>query len=171
MSVKYFKRIILVLLITAFFAGVSLPCGPDFSIRVLEQGDEYLLETPEGFFYQEYGLVIEELESYLDEINSPNKSLTKYEAKKNFDTEDADVNDLRDAFEEMNITNNIELILDGYEKARKNITELKKAARKWKWEKLYKGDRFDEKLSPRPQLNIPEIPPAAPHPNIKVMYL
>ena len=161
MSAKCFKRILFILLITVIFAGVSLPCGPFLPDRVLDEKDSYLLEPPEGIFYEEIRIIKNTLDSYLTENNSEYKKLLKYSAIINFKTERTDVSELKEALGNTNSAEIQSKIID-YEKIREKITNFQSEQNRWERKKLRQGSSFDENKTLSPGFDLSEIPKGLP---------
>jgi hypothetical protein len=159
MLARYIKRICISVFIILLFAGISRPCGPFLPDRVLEQGDDYVLKSPEGFFYDEIEQIRQNIYSHIDQAEPAYIALFKYKAIKNLNTEDVDVNDLKEALRNQSIsTSKFRDTIQEYEKARQVMTDLKSAQNEWQMNKLYRSYKFDEKKTPFPTLNPPEIP-------------
>jgi hypothetical protein len=159
MLARYIKRIIIFVFIIWFFAGISRPCGPFLPDRVLEQGDDYVLKSPEGFFYDEIEQIRQNINSHIDQAEPAYIALFKYKAKEFIDTEDVDASDLKEALGNQNInTSKFRDTVQEYEKARQVMTDLKSAQNEWQMNKLYQSYKFDEKKTPFPTFNPPEIP-------------
>ena len=163
MSAKYVRQIFVLLMITGFFTGITHPCGPFLPNRVLEEGDDYVLKPPEGFFSNEIENISQSLDSYLNETNSDYKALLKYKAKRFLKTENIDLSDLKEALEALKIDKSkSQSILEQYEKTRKVITDIRQARSDWQWRQSERSRGSNMKETEPPKFIPPEIPAGIP---------
>ncbi|MBN2181958.1 MAG: hypothetical protein JW715_08585 [Sedimentisphaerales bacterium] len=158
MSTRWIERIFAVFFLISIFTGISRPCGPGLPNRVLEERDDYVLKPPEGYFAVE----IERIRQTLDGTQLPG-GLLGYESKNNIETSDADLSDLKKAMGNADADNlNLQTAIEEYKKARRVISNFKKAERQWQREKNVWGHRFDANQSPAPEFIPPDIPAGLP---------
>jgi hypothetical protein len=169
MLTRFSKKIMLLMVVMVLLVSISYPCGPNLPNRILEQGDDYVLKSPEGYFYNAIKNINDNLPSYFNQTNSADLALLKYKAKNSFKTDVVDLNDLSDVLRFFNTDETkLQQTLLRYKKTRKIITDFEDAKRDWQWKtssrySLYQYyHTYDANQIVRPNFNPPEIPEGLP---------
>jgi hypothetical protein len=163
MSTRLIKKILASLVLITLLAGISYSCGPGLPNRILEEGDDYVLKSPEGYLYTEIQQISKTLASYFNQTNTEDKALLGYKAKEYLNTDVADINDLKDVLGSSKIDKQkIQATLAEYKKTRQSLTNFKNAEYEWQLKKLFEGRLYGENQIIQPKFNPPEIPSGLP---------
>jgi hypothetical protein len=163
MLTRFSKKMMLLMVVMVLLVSISYPCGPGLPNRILEEGDDYVLKSPEGYFYSEIQQISKTLASYFNQTNTEDKALLGYKAKEYLNTDVADINDLKNAFRSSKIDKlKIQATLAEYKKARQFLTNFKNAEYEWQLKKLFEGRLYDENQIIQPKFNPPQIPEGLP---------